>query len=144
MSKSLDGTLINGLSSCPFRRVVVCGSFQQHMKEINDVINKLNSIDAEVLSPWTMDIVPESIGTDFILLKGQTMENARDAWRHKYDHMAKFAKSDAVVVCNPGGRVGKGTMFEVGYMIACNCHIIFTEQPNNIGVPFPFDVGLDI
>ena len=113
------------------------------MKEISDLIDKFNNHNIEVLSPWTKNVVPETIGTDFILLEGQELINDRDAWRHKYDHMNKFKKADAIIVCNPNGIVGKGTMFEFGFMIAHYKRIIFTEQPTNISIVFPYEVGID-
>ena len=105
--------MIKGLFQQEFRKVVICGSFQQHMDDICNLINSLNKHNIQVLSPWTMNVVPETLGTDFILLEGQELVNKRDSWRHKYDHMNKFKKADAIIVCNPNGRIGKGTMQKV-------------------------------
>ena len=135
--------VIEGIINQEFRKVVICGSFQQNMQEIGDIIGILKKRNIQVLSPWTMDIVPESLGTDFILLEGQELVNERDAWRHKYDHMNKFKKADAIIVCNPDGRIGKGTMFEFGFMVANSKRIIFTNEPNNISIPFPYEIGLN-
>ena len=122
--------IIKGLVHQEFRKVVVCGSFQQHLKEIGEVMNLLYEHDTQVLSPWTTKIVPETLGTNFILLEGQEpLKNERDAWKHKYEHMDKFRQSDAIIVCNPDGLVGKGTMFEFGFMVALSKRIIFTERP---------------
>ncbi len=138
-----ERNVIEGILHQEFRKVVICGSFQQNMKEIGDIINILNKRNIQVLSPWTMDIVPKSLGTNFILLEGQELVNERDAWRHKYDHMNKFKKADAIIVCNPDGRIGKGTMFEFGFMVAYSKRIIFTNEPNNISIPFPYEIGLN-
>lgn len=81
--------------------------------------------------------------SDFILLEGQTLVNERDAWRHKYDHMNKFIKADAIVVCNPGGIIGQGTMFEFGFMTAHAKRIIFTEEPKGLSILFPCEIGLN-
>lgn len=143
LEKSNEKNIINGIVQQEFRKVVICGSFQQNMKEIGDIIEILNKRNIQVLSPWTMDIVPESLGTDFILLEGQELVNERDAWRHKYDHMNKFKKADAIIVCNPEGRIGKGTMFEFGFMVAYSKRIIFTNKPNNLSIPFPYEIGLN-
>ena len=147
ISKSLQfnkhGNIIEGIVIQEFRKVVICGSFQKNMKEIGELIRTLHSYNIQVLSPWTLNIVPESIGTDFILLEGQELLNERDAWRHKYDHMNKFKKADAIIICNPGGRIGKGTLFEFGFMIAYGKRIIFTEQPKDLSIPFPYEVGLN-
>ena len=135
--------LFKGLINQEFRKVVVCGSFQQNMKEIGCLMDSLNERNIKVLSPWTQEIVPETIGTDFVLLQGQELVNKRDSWRHKYDHMNKFTKSDAIIVCNPNGIVGKGTLFEFGFMIAHYKRIIFTEEPINLTISFPYEVGLN-
>lgn len=144
-SLELNGekNIIKGLINQEFRKVVICGSFQQNMQEIGNIIESLNERNIQVLSPWTMDIVPESLGTDFILLEGQELENERDAWRHKYDHMNKFKKADAIIVCNPDGRIGKGTMFEFGFMVAYSKRIIFTNEPKEISILFPYEIGLN-
>lgn len=135
--------MFDGLINQEFRKVVICGSFQQHMQEIGAVIECLKKHNIQVLSPWTMNIVPETVGTDFILLEGQELINERDAWSHKYDHMNKFKKADAIIVCNPEGRIGKGTMFEFGFMVAYSKRIIFTNEPKDLSIPFPYEVGLN-
>lgn len=136
--------IMEGLIHQEFRKVVVCGSFQQHLKEIGDAVNLLQEHNIIVLSPWTTKIVPETIGTDFVLLEGQEpLKNEREAWRHKYEHMDKFRQSDAIIVCNPDGLVGQGTMFEFGFMVAYSKRIIFTERPKDLSILFPFEVGLN-
>ena len=143
LSNSKNNNVIEGLAKQEFRSVVVCGSFQQYMKEINEIRDLMKEHNIEVLSPWTSNIVKESLGTDFILLEGQELENERDAWRHKLDHMNKFKKADAIIVCDPNGIVGKGTMFEFGFMIAHSKRIIFIEEPTNLSILFPYEIGLD-
>lgn len=137
-----DNDIVYGICQQEFRRVVICGSFQKNMKEIESLIKLCQKHHIEVLSPWTIDIVPETIGTDFILLKGQEMLNERDSWRHKFDHMRKFIKADAIIVCNPEGRIGKGTMFEFGFMVAHAKRIIFTNTPEGLTIHFPYEIGL--
>ena len=134
--------IIQGLALQEFRKVVVCGSFQEHLAEISRIIKVLTMRNIQVLSPWTDKVVPETLGTDFILLEGQELYNKRDAWRHKYDHMNKFKKADAIIICNPGGAIGKGTMFELGFMIAYSKRIIFSNEPKNLSILFPYEVGL--
>lgn len=139
-----DGDIILGLNKQEFRKIVICGSFQKNMKEIETLMELCAKNNIEVLSPWTCEVVPETIGTDFILLKGQELYGARDAWRHKYDHMQKIAKADAIVVCNPDGRIGQGTMFEFGYIVANHKRVIFTNEPSGLTIPFPYEIGLRI
>lgn len=135
--------VIQGIWKQEFRKVVICGSFQKNMTEICQLMDKLNQHNIEILSPWTKDVVKETLGTDFILLEGQILENERDSWRHKYDHMNKFIKADAIIVCNPNGIIGKGTMFEFGFMTAFNKRIIFTNEPKDISIMFPYEIGLN-
>lgn len=126
-----------------FRKVVICGSFQNSMDELSMIREKMIEKNIEVLSPWTEKIVPHTANTDFILLEGQELYNERDAWRHKYDHMKKFEEADAIIICNPGGRVGQGTIFEFGWMTFLNKRIIFLEAPDNLSIQFPFEIGLN-
>lgn len=141
-NKKVDN-IIKGIWKQEFRKVVICGSFQKNMKEICELMDRLNQHNIEILSPWTKDVVKETLKTDFILLEGQTLENKRDSWRHKYDHMNKFKKADAIIVCNPNGIIGKGTMFEFGFITAYNKRVIFTNEPKELSIMFPYEVGLN-
>lgn len=143
LGNSTNNNMIEGLIKQEFRSVVVCGSFQQYMKEISEIMDLMKEHNVEVLSPWTHNVVEETLGTDFILLEGQELENKRDAWRHKLDHMNKFKKADAIIVCDPKGIVGKGTMFEFGFMIAHQKRIIFVDEPINLSILFPYEIGLN-
>lgn len=145
-SEEINGraNIMDGIQLQEFRNVVICGSFQQHLAEIGEIRDHMLEYDIDVLSPWTTKVVPATLGTDFILLEGQApLKNSRDAWRHKLEHMEKFRNVDAIIVCNPGGIVGQGTTFEFGYMIANSKRIIFLEEPKNILIPFPYEVGLN-
>jgi hypothetical protein len=145
MSARGSNNMMEGVLQQEFRNVVVCGSFQQSLGFIEDTIARLRGSGAVVLSPGSTRIKPETVGTDFILFDYQDfLKNERDTWRHKYEHMDKFRQADAIVVCNPGGRVGNGTMFELGFMSAVSKRVIFTEEPVGVSVLFPYEVGLEI
>ena len=58
--------------------------------------------------------------------------------------MRKFIKTDAIIVCNPDGVIGKGTMFEFGFMIAHSKRIIFTNEPKGLTIDFPYEIGLNL
>lgn len=136
--------IMEGILLQEFRSVVICGSFQQFLPEIGQIRDLLTAKGVDVPSPWTTNVIPSTLGTDFILLEGQApLKNSRDAWRHKLEHMRKFQRVDAIIVCNPGGVVGQGTIFEIGYMIAYAKRIIFTEEPINLLIPFPYEIGLN-
>jgi hypothetical protein len=146
MSRKIFGLndMMKGLISQEFRRVVICGSFQQSLKHIDKIIAILKKHNIEVLSPASTRIKPETLGTKFIMFDYQDyLQNERDTWRHKYIHMDKFREADACIVCNPSGVVGEGTMFEFGFMIAMSQRIIFSEVPNNLSILFPYEVGLN-
>lgn len=135
--------MVEGLLRREFRKAVVCGSFQQSLPYIEATIARLRETGTVVLSPRSTRIKPETEGTDFILFDYQDpLKNDRDTWRHKYMHMAAFRQADAVVVCNPGGVVGKGTIFELGFLAAISQRVIFTEEPVGVSVQFPCEVGL--
>lgn len=57
--------------------------------------------------------------------------------------MNEFLQSDAVVVCNPDENVGKGTMFEFGFIVAHSKRIVFMNEPKDITFPFSFEIGLN-
>lgn len=143
MSACGSSDMVEGLIRREFRRAVVCGSFQQSLGHIEDTITQLRETGTAVLSPRSTRIKPETQGTDFILFDYQDLlKNERDTWRHKYVHMDAFRQADAVVVCNPGGRIGSGTVFELGFMSALGKRVIFTEEPLGVSVSFPCEVGL--
>ncbi|MEV5704858.1 hypothetical protein [Actinoallomurus sp. NPDC052274] len=144
MSACGSNDMVEGLIRREFRSAVVCGSFQQSLGYIEDTIARLRESGTAVLSPRSTRIKPETAGTDFILFDYQDLlKNERDTWRHKYVHMDAFRQADAVVVCNPGGLVGKGTIFELGFMSALSKRVIFTEEPLGVSVLFPCEVGLE-
>ncbi|MFZ3492121.1 nucleoside 2-deoxyribosyltransferase [Streptomyces sp. 5.8] len=143
MSAGGSNDMVEGLIRREFRTAVVCGSFQQSLGYIGDTIAQLRETGTEVLSPRSTRIKPETAGTDFILFDYQdSLKNHRDTWRHKYEHLDAFRQADAVVVCNPGGRVGSGTVFELGFMAGLSKRVIFTEEPAGVSVSFPCEVGL--
>ena len=136
--------VIHGVIQQEFRKVVICGSFQQYLTKFESIMGRMHDQGTIVLSPWTTKVRPETLGTDFILLEGQDdLKNERDTWRHKYEHMNKFRLSDAIILCNPEGFIGKGTIFELGFMIALGKRIIFMEQPKGLTIHFPYEVGLN-
>lgn len=144
MSACGSSDMMEGLTRREFRNAVVCGSFQQSLGYIEDVIARLRGSGTTVLSPPSTRVKPETVGTDFILFDYQDhLKNERDTWRHKYMHLDAFRQADAVVVCNPDGRVGQGTMFELGFMAALSKRVIFTEEPQGVSVQFPCEVGLE-
>lgn len=136
--------ILEGITCQEFRKVVVCGSFKHSIKEIEDIIMTLHRNNVDVLSPTTTKLRPETLGSNFVLFEGQELINERDAWRHQYKHISQFIKSDAIIICNPDGIVGKGALFELGYMVAISKRIIFTETPPNLSFFFPYEVGLNI
>jgi hypothetical protein len=143
-SASGSNDMMQGVIRQEFRNVVTCGSFQQSLGYIEDVIARLRKNGVAVLSPRTTRIKPGTETTDFVLFDYQDcLKNERDTWRHKYVHLDDCRRSDAVIVCNPGGRVGFGTMFELGFVSAISKRVIFTEEPVGLSIFFPFEVGLE-
>lgn len=146
-SMSINGEkdIMKGLIFQEFRSVVICGSFENSLKYIDDIITVLKKRNITVLSPQSTKVKPETIGSNFILFDYQDgLKNERDTWRHKYEHMGKFKQSDAIIICNPNGIIGsEGTIFELGFMVAYSKRIIFTEKPKELSVIFPYEIGLN-
>jgi hypothetical protein len=136
--------IMNGVIIQEFRSVVVCGSYQRFLKDVENVIDNLHKHNIFVLSPQSTKIKQETVGTPFVLFEYQDcIKNDRDTWRHKFEHMDKFRQADAIIVCDPNGIVGKGTIFEFGFMTASSKRIIFTENPKDLSVFFPYEIGLN-
>lgn len=136
--------MINGLMIQEFRSVVMCGSFRKYINDISGLIKKLEEKEIKILSPFSTDITIESRNQEFVLFAGEELKNERDSWRIKHGHMRKFIEADAIIVCNPTGYFGEGTIFELGYIAALNNkRIIFIEEPKNFSIQFPYEVGLN-
>lgn len=61
------------------------------------------------------------------------------------NHLSNYTNeiNNTSIVCDPRGVVGKGTIFEFGFMTAISKRIIFMEQPKNISIFFPYEIGLN-
>ncbi|MBC6356726.1 hypothetical protein ERK19_05095 [Lactobacillus helsingborgensis] len=136
--------MIKGISIQEFRNVVVCGSFQHHFNEIRDLVNNIEKFGTKVLCPPTTKVIPEFSDTNFILLEGQKkLKNVRESWKYKIEGMEKINFSDAALICNPGGTIGQGTMFELGFIIAHSKRIIMVDPPKGLSIHFPYEVGIN-
>ena len=85
-SMSINGEkdIMKGLIFQEFRNVVICGSFENSLKYIDDIITVLKKRNITVLSPQSTKVKPETIGSNFILFDYQDgLKNERDTWRHK-------------------------------------------------------------
>ncbi|MEM6338305.1 MAG: nucleoside 2-deoxyribosyltransferase [Pseudomonadota bacterium] len=144
-SMSVHGyeNIMEGIISQEFRKVVVAGSIQNELENIRKVMNTLQKHNITILFPLTTNVVPKTLGTDFLLLEGQKLKNRRDGWRLQYEQMEKYKQADAIIVCNPGGLTGQGVVFELGFMVAISKRIIFVEKPKNLSIKFPYEVGLN-
>jgi len=135
--------MMEGLICQEFRKVVVAGSIQNQLENIGEVMTTLQKRNITVLFPTTTKVVPETLGTDFLVLEGQKLKNRRDGWRLQYEQMETYKQSDAIIVCNPDGLTGQGVVFEFGFMVAISKRIIFTEKPKNLSIVFPYEIGLN-
>ncbi|MBN9232093.1 MAG: hypothetical protein J0I93_14785 [Legionella sp.] len=144
-SMSVNGhkNMMEGLICQEFRKVVVAGSIQNQLENIGEVMTTLQKRNITVLFPTTTKVVPETLGTDFLVLEGQKLKNRRDGWRLQYEQMETYKQSDAIIVCNPDGLTGQGVVFEFGFMVAISKRIIFTEKPKNLSIVFPYEIGLN-
>lgn len=135
--------IMNGIVIQEFRTIVICGSFRRHIDDIGCLIEKFKNKQIKILSPFSIDITMKSKNAEFVLFDGEEVKNERDTWRLKYEHMQKFKQADAIIVCNPKGYLGEGTLFEIGNISALGKRIIFMENPANFTIHFPYEVGLN-
>ncbi len=110
---------------------------------ISELVTRFNEKQIEVLSPWSTNVTLRSKNTGFVLFDGEEIKNQRDTWRLKHAHMSKFKQADAIVVCNPNGYIGEGTVFEIGNIVALDKRIIFMERPEDFSIHFPSEIGLN-
>jgi len=134
-----DTNLMNGICSQEFRSVTVCGSFRQYSEKINVLIKQLQKSGITVISPRS--IIPVDIVGGFVLFHGEKVENGR-TWPIERKHLLAIDQSDAVVICDFDGYVGRSTSCEIGYAIARGKKVVFLDGSNSHDFDFPCEKGL--
>lgn len=135
-----DSNLINGAVNQEFEKVVLCGSYNRYLKEINNLKVLLENNNVQVLSPKCTQTSTKHNG--FILFHGEKVENDC-TWLIERKHLNAIDSCDAVIICNYEGYVGKSTNIELGYALSKSKKIIFLEYSKSLeDFDFPYEIGI--
>lgn len=133
-----DSDLIDGAVIQDARNVVVCGSFNKHLKNIAQLIQRLQSQNITILSPRSTEVSGSE--NDFVLFTHDNMIN-HCTWSIEALHMHALEQCDLVIVCNFDNYIGSATATEIGYALSYAKRIVFVE---NNSVAQNFDIPSEI
>lgn len=142
-----DSNLIDGVNIQEAKSVVICGSFNKHLKQIENLMNRLKSNGISVLSPQNTEVIGSE--NDFIVFKNDIVIN-HNTWSVEELHLKAIDRCDFVVACNFDGYIGVSTTFELEHAYRAGKKIVFIEDNEiadsfgkRIGkYPMPCEVGL--
>lgn len=142
-----DSNLIDGVNIQEARNVVICGSFNKHLKQIENLINRLKSDGISVLSPQNTEVVGSE--NDFVIFKNDIVIN-HNTWSVEELHLQAIDRCDFVIACNFDGYIGVSTTFELEHAYRAGKKIVFIENNEiadlfgkRIGkYPMPCEIGL--
>ena len=142
-----DSNLIDGVNIQEAKSVVICGSFNKHLKQIENLMNKLKSDGITVLSPQNTEVVGSE--NDFVIFKNDIVIN-HNTWSVEELHLQAIDRCDFVIACNFDGYIGVSTTFELEHAYRGGKKIVFIED-NEIAdffgkriniYPMPCEVGI--
>ncbi len=119
-----NSNLIDGVLRQEFRYVTISGSFRKHLDHILKIRKQFIKSGVEVLSPKFTE--PKNPGEEFVVFGGEEGMSPLSLERY---HLDSIEKSDALIVCDPGGYVGASALIEIGYANSLGKRVIFTEKP---------------
>lgn len=142
-----DSNLIDGVNIQEAKSVVICGSFNKHLKQIETLMNRLKSNGISVLSPQNTEVIGSE--NDFIVFKNDIVIN-HNTWSVEELHLKAIDRCDFVIACNFDGYIGVSTTFELEHAYRAGKKIVFIESNEisdsfgkRIGKhPMPCEVGL--
>lgn len=142
-----DSNLIDGVNIQEAKSVVICGSFNKHLKQIETLMNRLKSDGISVLSPQNTEVVGSE--NDFVVFKNDIVIN-HNTWSVEELHLQAIDRCDFVIACNFDGYIGVSTTFELEHAYRAGKKIVFIENNEiadlfgkRIGkYPMPCEVGL--
>lgn len=133
-----DSDLIDGVAIQDARNVVICGSFNKHLKNIAQLIQWLQSQNITILSPKSIEVAGSE--NDFVLFTYDNIIN-HCTWSVEALHMRALEQCDLVIVCNFDNYIGNATAAEIGYALSYAKRIVFVE---NNSVAQNFDIPSEI
>ncbi|NLE07208.1 MAG: hypothetical protein GX627_01165, partial [Parcubacteria group bacterium] len=133
-----NSNLINGVERQEFRYVTISGSFRKHLDYILKIKEQIGSKGVKILSPRFTE--PKNPGEKFVVFVGKEGLTPLELERH---HLNSISKSDALIVCDPGGYVGASSLIEIGFANALGKRVIFVEKPEEFMLnTLPAEIGL--
>ena len=120
-----NSNLIDGVNIQEANNVVICGSFNKHLKQIEVLINNINSKGITVLSPKNTEVVGSE--NDFVLFKDDIVVN-HNTWAVEELHLKAIDKCDLVIACNYENYLGVSTTFELIHAYQAGKKIVFVED----------------
>lgn len=142
-----DSNLVDGVNIQEAKNVVICGSFNKHLKQIESLMNRLKSGGISVLSPQNTEVVGSE--NDFVIFKNDIVIN-HNTWSIEELHLRAIDRCDFVIACNFDGYIGVSTTFELEHAYRAGKKIVFIEDNEladsfgkRINVyPMPCEVGI--
>lgn len=142
-----DSNLIDGVNIQEAKNVVICGSFNKHLKQIERLICKLNTKEITVLSPKDTAVIGKI--DNFILFKNDIVEN-HNTWPVEELHLRAIDKCDFVIACNFDNYIGVSTTFELEHAYRRGKKVVFIEDNEIADIfgkridvyPMPCEVGV--
>lgn len=142
-----DSNLVDGVNIQEAKNVVICGSFNKHLKQIEKLINKLELDGISVLSPQNTEVV--GLENDFVIFKNDIVIN-HNTWSVEELHLQAIDRCDFVIACNFDGYIGVSTTFELEHAYRAGKKIVFIEDNEmadffgkRINIyPMPCEVGI--
>lgn len=132
-----DSNLIDGVNIQEAKSVVICGSFNKHLKQIEALMNRLKSSGISVLSPQNTEVVGSE--NDFVVFKNDVVIN-HNTWSVEELHLKAIDRCDFVIACNFDGYIGVSTTFELEHAYRVGKKIFFIEN-NEIADSFGKRIG---
>lgn len=133
-----DSDLIDGVMIQDAKNVVICGSFNRHLKNIVQLIQSLQSQNITILSPRSTEVAGSE--KDFVLFTHDNIVN-HCTWSVEALHMQALEQCDLVIVCNFDNYIGNATATEIGYALSYAKRIVFLE---NNSIAQNFDIPSEI
>ncbi len=120
-----DSNTVHGYVRLPLRNVTLSGSYRKHLDYIIDIKTYVEKLGMTVLSPVLTS--PKNPGETFVIFHG---EEGLSPLALERKQLVAIKHSDALIVCCPGGYVGASALIEIGYALAHNKLVLYTETPD--------------
>ncbi len=104
-------------------KVVVSGSFKKNLKEIEEIIKKLKEAGAEILAP--LSTKTDDPTKDFIILVSDDPKLSE--FELEKNFMNSIYKSDALIIANTDGSIGRSVAAEMSLAKLQNIPVIIVK-----------------